>query len=165
MKEDRYNLQVTCNSSNNKLFYLVSFDVMGLNPLFFKHLKNFKKFHARMFLKSSPTSYNENITASHLFNCCVVRVVQKRRKRSKNSRISHLPRRYYAFSAMNNNRAQLSPHYAFSLSLVLHRRDIRTVQRTIAWKKKTDKACTLRDIRGHLIAAPQKNRIFQRLAS
>lgn len=134
---------------------------MGLN-LFSSHLKNLKKFHARTFLKSSPTSYNENITASHLFNCCVVRVVQKRRKRSKNSRISHL---YYAFSAMNNNRAQLSPHYAFSLSLVLHRRDIRTVQRTIAWKKKTDKACTLRDIRGHLIAAPQKNRIFQRLAS
>lgn len=136
---------------------------MGLN-LFSSHLKNLKKFHARTFLKSSPTSYNENITASHLFNCCV-RVVQKRRKRSKNSRISHLPRRYYAFSAMNNNRAQLSPHYAFSLSLVLHRRDIRTAQRTIPWKKKTDKACTLRDIRGHLIAAPQKNRIFQRLAS
>lgn len=134
---------------------------MGLN-LFSSHLKNLKKFHARTFLKSSPTSYNENITASHLFNCCVVRVVQKRRKRSKNSRISHL---YYAFSAMNNNRAQLSPHYAFSLSLVLHRRDIRTAQRTIPWKKKTDKACTLRDIRGHLIAAPQKNRIFQRLAS
>lgn len=67
---------------------------------------------------------------------------------------------------MSNNQAQpqLSPHYA---SLSLHRRDIRTVERTIPGKKKTDKACTLRDIREHLIAAPQKNRIFrfQRLAS
>lgn len=52
----------------------------------------------------------------------LLRVVEKRRKRNKNSRISHLPR-YYAFSAMSNNRTQpqLSPHYAFSLSLFLHR--------------------------------------------
>lgn len=125
--------------------------------LFSPHLENLKN-------STRDRSLNrpQRVTREHnrIAFVQLLRVVEKRRKRNKNSRISHLPR-YYAFSAMSNNRTQpqLSPHYAFSLSLSPSR------QRTIPQKKKTDKVCTLRDIRDHLIAAPQKNRIFQRLAS